>query len=612
MNWIYRNRIGIFLVSCGLSAVAYLLFLYLDLLRLSALMILMIFSCSRAAIKLGAVDLENVWKRFQNYFFSQQLANQYILRALGFFVVLYKTFTDSALIQLALACLASHLITMFIIPTFSGRAFRLEVGGLGFPETKADNDRHGLMNLSTSIFESLGTTLKFFGSALEPLHILIFCLSPKETNSILIWTFTIHIIINFILLTYSLITLISTFLSQSIKTSKEEIFKKLDDYAPELILYFSADSVDSLYQVEQWLPSIKSSGHQFAIVTREHELLNPLNELSPDIPVLWIRTFTDIEKAIPNSVKGILYVNNGMRNFHALRLAGITHVQLLHGESDKGSSSSKVTRAYDLIAVAGETAIRRYEENGISIPRSQFRIIGRPVTDSIIPSKQEKPIETILYAPTWEGHNSDSNYSSVKSIALPMLDWLSRNQPHIKIIVKPHPLTGSREPELLEILEEIKQIISLTNDSKSTQNKNIEANYSLHEFVGKESDLPLHDIFNQVDAVVCDISSVASDFLASNKPMFICDARGEGQSEIRSSYPTTQGSYIVNTTHESWNQNQNAFTTDPLRGERVKARKEILGDFTGSSTSQFHSLLNEIANKRATANIDMISEKAKT
>ena len=610
MNWVYRNRIGIFLASCGFSAIAYLLFLCLDLLRLSALMILIIFSCSLAATKLGVRNLEKISIRFRQYFFAQQKANQYLLRSLGFFIVLYKSFTDdSRLIQLALACIALHLITMFIVPTFSGRAFRIEAINLGFPESKASNARNRLVNPSTSILESSRTIRNISQSTLEPLHIVIFFLSLKETKSILIWTLAIHIIISLILLAYSLIALVSTFLSQSLNASKEKLFKKLDDYSPELILYFSAESVDSLYQVEQWLPYIKSSGHQFVIVTRELQLLSPLNELSPDIPIVWIKAFADIEKAIPKSVKGILYVNNGMRNFHPLRLSGLTHVQLLHGESDKGSSASKVTRAYDLIAVAGETAIRRYQDNGIFIPRSQFRIIGRPVTDFIIPSEKEKPIETILYAPTWEGHDSDSNYSSVENIALPMLDWLSRNQPHIRIIVKPHPLTGSREPELLETLEKIKRKISLTNSPKI--DRNIEGSNIHHEFVGKESGLTLHDIFNQVDAVVCDISSVATDFLASNKPMFICDAKEQGESEIRSSYPTTQGSYIVDKTHESWNQNQNAFTTDPLRAERIKARKEILGDFEGSSTSQLHSLLNEIVANREITNIDIISEQSK-
>ena len=613
MNWIFRNRIGIFVVSCGLSALAYLLFLYLDLLRLSALMILIIFSCSRSAVRLGAVELEGVWLRFRRYFFAQQLANQYILRALGFFVVLYKTWAgDSALIQLALTCLILNLITMFIIPTFSGRAFRLQTSALGLSEDEGDDGRHGFMNLYSVKFESVRTVLKLLANLLEPFHILIFCLSTGETRSILIWSFTIHIIVNLVHLTYFLASILSTFFNKSIATSKEKLFKKLDDYAPVLILYFSAQSVNSLYQVTQWLPFIESSGHRLVILTRERKLLRPLNELSPDVPVLWVQSFADIEKAIPHSVKGILYVNNGMRNVHALRLEGVTHVQLLHGESDKGSSASKVTRAYDVIAVAGETAIRRYAENGISISSSQFRIIGRPVTDSVVSSVEAKPIESILYAPTWEGHDSDSNYSSLRCIALPMLEWLLQNQPHVRIIVKPHPLTGSREPELLDILEKIKTTISLSDSANGHQNKTTEAHYFPHEFVEKESDLTLYDLFNQVDAVVCDISSVAGDFLASNKPMFICDSKGEGPSEIRSSYPTTQGSYIVDATHESWDQNQNAFTTDPLRSERLKARKGILGNFEGTATSQFHSLLDEIVNESGAAKIDRVSGEAGT
>ena len=227
MNWVYRNRIEIFLASCGFSAIAYLLFLCLDLLRLSALMILIIFSCSLAATKLGVRNLEKISIRFRQYFFAQQMANQYLLRSLGFFMVLYKSFTDdSRLIQLALACITLHLITMFIVPTFSGRAFRIEAINLGFPESKASNARNRLVNPSTSILESSRTIRNISQSTLEPLHIIIFFLSLKETKSILIWTLAIHIIINLILLTYSLIALVSTFLSQSLNASKEKLFKK--------------------------------------------------------------------------------------------------------------------------------------------------------------------------------------------------------------------------------------------------------------------------------------------------------------------------------------------------------------------------------------------------
>ena len=41
-------------------------------------------------------------------------------------------------------------------------------------------------------------------------------------------------------------------------TSEEKI-RQAKDFMPEIAVYFSADSEDSLYQLDQWLPFIKAA-----------------------------------------------------------------------------------------------------------------------------------------------------------------------------------------------------------------------------------------------------------------------------------------------------------------------------------------------------------------
>ena len=56
-----------------------------------------------------------------------------------------------------------------------------------------------------------------------------------------------------------------------------------------------------------------------------------------------------------------------------VRFNQLTHIQLLHGDSDKASSFNPVTAMFDRIFVAGQAAIDRYAANGVLIPRGEVR-----------------------------------------------------------------------------------------------------------------------------------------------------------------------------------------------------------------------------------------------
>jgi hypothetical protein len=53
---------------------------------------------------------------------------------------------------------------------------------------------------------------------------------------------------------------------------------------------------------------------------------------------------------------------------------------------------------------------------------------------------------TVLYAPTWEGWLADECQTSVIAMGPKIIRALIAHEPRLRIIYKPHPLTGTRDP----------------------------------------------------------------------------------------------------------------------------------------------------------------------
>lgn len=91
--------------------------------------------------------------------------------------------------------------------------------------------------------------------------------------------------------------------------------------------------------------------------------------------------------------------------------------------------------------------------------------------------------------------------------------------------------------------------------------------------------LPIFECFNRSDAMVADISSVVSDYLASGKPFAVnvADLAGDPH-EV---YPVTAGAYVL---HSGIGDDlvdvlRAMLTDDPLRDARIRMRRHYLGEF---------------------------------
>ena len=366
--------------------------------------------------------------------------------------------------------------------------------------------------------------------------------------------------------------------------AREQLLATVSDYDPELIVYFSAPSRASIYQLRQWIPAIEHAGRRTIIVTRERNLLGPLSRLSGDIPALWVARLADLDVVAGDSVKVALYVNNGVKNGHMVRLSRITHVQLLHGESDKGSSVSRATAAYDRIGVAGKLAIDRYARAGIEIPRSQFLVVGRPSTDAIEPRRSEVDVPTVLYAPTWEGLDETANTSSVYGFGPEIIRRVVAADPPLRLLVKLHPLTGTVDSSLRATIAEMRGLLESAQSTAPDVG---------HDWLGPGTDIVTS--FNESDLLISDISSVIADYLASGKPMMVCDVEDRGTAGTWEEYPTSAGAWIVPRSFEGFDEAlRAALSDDPMRSARDDTRRYVLGDFVGAALEHFRFAIDDL------------------
>lgn len=350
-------------------------------------------------------------------------------------------------------------------------------------------------------------------------------------------------------------------------TRQEEVWAALDAQKPAFALYFSAPP-RSEHQVHMWLPYLEQIGQRWVILLREARYLPLVSKLT-DRPVIVAASLGNLDRAMIESISAVFYVNNGYKNSHCVRYADRVHIQLLHGDSDKPSSFNPVTAMFDRIFVAGQAGIDRYAKHGVNISEEKFDIVGRPQIASILPAGATTPIETILYAPTWQGFQDDANFSSLP-YAQDIIDGLLAAG--LRVIFRPHPASENHSDSM--------RTVEWIHQRLARGGRGIE-----HVF-GREamSELDLVDCINASDALVSDISSVPGDYLFSGKPQITVKTLTDVSDEVfLEEYPLTRASYL-------WSPHEGAFkdvlqrmlTEDPLREERRRIRNYYLGDFPAS------------------------------
>ncbi len=354
------------------------------------------------------------------------------------------------------------------------------------------------------------------------------------------------------------------------RTQENAFRAALHAYDPKFAVYFTGPE-NTEYQLLMWLPYLERIGERFVVIVREKQAALTFAKAT-SMPVIHAPAIRHVEDSVIDSLRACFFVNNGAKNSHMVRFSQLTHIQLLHGDSDKASSFNPVTVMFDRIFVAGQAGIDRYAANGVHIPLDRFNIVGRPQVESIAvtdASIADTPDEskTVLYATTWVGHYTDANYCSLAYGERIVSALLARGA---RVIFRPHPYSA-RHPDSVRQVARIDQL--LAEDAAKTGRQHLYGDAATGQ-------MSVIDCVNASDALVGDVSAVATDWLYSAKPFALTNPFGLSSEAYESEFPLARAAYVLDEAVTTLDEVLDKLLhTDPMAEDRRTIRRYYLGDF---------------------------------
>ena len=344
-------------------------------------------------------------------------------------------------------------------------------------------------------------------------------------------------------------------------------------YRPAFAVYYGAVH-GARYQLGMWLPYLERLDLPFVVFTRAAETVPTIAALTKAPVVVPQRNsaLAGLDKLVVGSMTTAFYVQGSRSNLGLQRFRRLTHVWLNHGDGDKLANYSGRHTSYDKVFVAGQQGVDRYAAHGIRMPKGRLVIVGRPQIDKIAVREQPLPPgapRTVLYAPTWRGGRPATDYSSLALGEQIVAGLLRRDA---TVIFRPHPLSHA-DPADARLIRQIQR--RLAQDRRTTGRQHVWGRHA-------EQTWDITTCINASDALVTDVSSVASDNLASGKPFALVAMRSSGE-DFRREFPIARVAYVVerdlSTLDAALDQ---LYGADPLAEERWAYRRYCLGDHLGS------------------------------
>jgi hypothetical protein len=329
--------------------------------------------------------------------------------------------------------------------------------------------------------------------------------------------------------------------------------------------------------VGMWSPWIERAGVPWCVVAHDRTIFDELARLY-DVPI--------VLREIPASVRGALYPHGAGKNSVFLERRDVTHAFLGHGDSDKPLSASERVLAYDLVTVAGQAAIDRFTDAGLTVPAEKLRVIGRPQTEGI--ERVTGPVRyppTVLYAPTWRHADDLLNVSSLAVADRIVQALIDRG---CTVVFRRH-FAGRNHEEAEAMIERC--FAMLEADAAETNRP--------HRWGDDAMTMPLVEAFNKADAMVSDISGIVVDFMASEKPFAMYAAQFSDAEAFRDAHPTAVSAYVLDRDLTALDAALDAMLDDdPLASVRPKRADYYLGGPERSDpAARFIELVQELAGK---------------
>jgi len=272
-----------------------------------------------------------------------------------------------------------------------------------------------------------------------------------------------------------------------------------------------------------------------------------------------------------------------------LRERGVRHVFIGHGDSDKTGSFSPFSKVYNEIWVAGPAGRERYVRARIGVREDEIVEVGRPQLAGITRARATSPDDelAVLYAPTWEGWPGDPPHSSLATAGERIVAGLLAT-PRVRVVYKPHPLTGTVSPATRTANEHVIALMTAAGGG--------------HQVVLGASPT-LYECFNSADVLVGDISSVVTEWLASGKPYLMANLHKMPEERFRAEFASAAAAYLLDADGSGVEAAISAVRAgDPLCAERDAARRHLLGDGEPGDIAPFvHAIDNAAAAAIATS-----------
>ncbi|MFF7367437.1 hypothetical protein ACIP3A_11540 [Streptomyces tricolor] len=438
-------------------------------------------------------------------------------------------------------------------------------------------------------------------------------------------------------------------------------------YKPETVLYFSG-SKDSAYQVNMWLETMEQLDTRPLIILRERVILNNLAPTT--VPVICVPGGVHLMNLDLSTVRVALYAANVGKNIHLLRVPTMKHVFIGHGDSDKLASVNPYSKVYDEVWTAGRAGRDRYAIADVGVRDDDIVEVGRPQLAPIQTwqGTPEGRIPTVLYAPTWEGWDGNPGNTSIVLAGENIVTKLIAADPPVRVLYKPHPFTGTVSKDAKAAHQRITALVEKAAaeraaDPRFTADKAAQAQAKaeldriearLAELAGaggskrdeaeatrdgivdvhKHEEIArlraqwndaywrsfpsyehrvirgaqprLYDCFNVSDAMVSDISSVVSDFIASGKPYAVTDSGELGVEEFKRQNTAVRAAVILSNSATELGELLDAVrdpAADPLADARKELKQYLLGPDEPKSIDQFNAAVADLALKAEARNV---------
>ncbi|MES5821153.1 hypothetical protein [Streptomyces sp. RG80] len=445
-------------------------------------------------------------------------------------------------------------------------------------------------------------------------------------------------------------------------------------YRPETVLYFSG-SKDSVYQVNMWLETMEQLDSRPLIILRERAIL--ANLAPTTVPVICVPGGVHLMNMDLTTVRVALYAANVGKNIHLLRVPTMKHVFIGHGDSDKLASVNPFSKVYDEVWTAGRAGRDRYAIADVGVRDDDIAEVGRPQLAPIETWRgvPEGRIPTVLYAPTWEGWDGDPGNTSIVLAGENIVKKLVKADPPVRVLYKPHPFTGTvskeagaaharitalvekaaaeragdarftadvaaraqAKAELVRIEARIAELSGRGgekgDEAEATRDGVVDV--ARHEEIARlraewndaywtsvgtfehrvitGAEPRLYDCFNVSDAMVSDISSVVSDFIASGKPYAVTDSAELGVEEFKRQNTAVRAATILSNSAAELGGLLDAVRDpagDPLAEDRKELKQYLLGPDEPTSIEQFNTAVANLSLKAEARNVGQESRAA--